>query len=173
MDSTQITTFGQLMSTVFTGTNLALLGAFLAVALPGWGSAKGVGMVGQASSGLLSEDPTQFGKVLILEAIPGTQGIYGLITSFMILLKINAIGGAGLMQLTLPQGEYLFISALPIALVGFTSAIHQAKVAASGVSLIAKQKSEIGKAITNAALVETYAIFSLLVSLLLVNSFKI
>jgi len=167
----EITTIAQLLANVFTGQNLALLGAFLAAGLAGWGSAKGVGMVGQAGSGLLTEDPSLFGKVLILEALPGTQGIYGLITAFLIMMKIGILGTP--VDLTLAQGCYFLMASLPIAVVGHFSAIHQAKVAASGVSLIAKQKDEIGKAITNAALVETYAIFALLVSLLLIIFFKI
>lgn len=163
-------TFGGFLATIFNGQNLALLGAFLAAGLAGWGSAKGVGIVGQAGSGLLTEEPSLFGKVLLLEALPGTQGIYGLITAFLVMVKSGVIGGG--VELTVAQGGYLLMACLPIAIVGHFSAIHQAKVAAAGVSLIAKQKDEIGKAITNAALVETYAIFALLVSLLLILFFK-
>ncbi|NLE12168.1 MAG: V-type ATP synthase subunit K [Clostridiales bacterium] len=161
--------FAQFLSEYLTGTNLAILGAFLAASLAGIGSAKGVGIVAQAANGLLTESPDLFGKVLLLEALPGTQGIYGLITAFVVMLKAGIIGGG--VELTLAQGGYLFIACLPIAFVGLISAIHQAKVAASGVNLLAKQPDEIGKAITNAALVETYAIFALLVSLLLIIFF--
>lgn len=167
----EITTFSQFFATIFTGYNLAMFGAFIAAAFAGWGSAKGVGMVGQAASGLLAEDPTQFGKTLILQALPGTQGIYGLITAFLIMAKAGTLGTP--LDLTLAQGGYLFIAALPIALVGYFSAIHQAKVSCTGVSLIAKQKNEVGKAITAAALVETYAIFALLVSLLMIIFLKV
>ena len=45
--------------------------------------------------------------------------------------------------------------------------------AASGISLIAKRPDEVGKAITSAALVETYAIFAVLVSLLMVVFAKV
>ena len=81
-----------LLMQIFSGQNLALLGAALAAGLAGWGSAKGVGIVGQASTGLLTEDPGKFGKALILQALPGTQGIYGLITAFIILFKIGILG---------------------------------------------------------------------------------
>ena len=73
----------ELISMIFSGTNLAILGAALAAILAGMGSAKGVSMVGEATSGLLTEDPSKFGKALILEALPGTQGIYGLIVAFI------------------------------------------------------------------------------------------
>ena len=151
---------------IFTGQNLALLGAVLAVMLAGIGSAKGVSMVGEAASGLLTEDPSKFGKVLILQALPGTQGIYGLITAFLIIFKIGVLGTP--VALTIGEGAYFLMAGLPIALVGYYSAIKQGRVAVSGINLIAKKPDEVGKAITSAALVETYAIFAVLVSLLMV-----
>ena len=158
---------GEFFSQLFlNGTNLALFGAALAAGLAGMGSAKGVGIVGEAASGLLSEDPSKFGKALILQALPGTQGIYGLITAFLIVFKIGILGTP--VELTVAQGAYFIMAALPIAVMGYYSAIKQARVAVSGVNLIAKRPDEVGKAITSAALVETYAIFAVLVSLLLV-----
>ena len=162
----------ELFNLIFTGNNLAIFGAAIAVALSGWGSAKGVGLVGQASDGLLSEDPNKFGKTLVLTALPATQGIYGLITAFMVIFKLNLLSGSPSVA-SVEQGAALFAACLPIGLVGLGSAIHQGKVAAAGVSLIAKKEGELGKAITNAAMVETYAIFALLVSLLLINSVSI
>lgn len=160
-------TFAEFLSSWFTGNNLALFGAGLAVIFSGMGSANGVGIVGEASSGLLAEDPSKFGKALILQALPGTQGIYGLITAFLIIFKMGVLGGNPV-TLTVGQGIYFLAASLPIAVVGYFSAIFQGRVAASGVSLIAKRPDEVGKAITSAALVETYAIFAVLVSLLLV-----
>ena len=151
---------------IFSGQNLALLGAGLAVMLAGIGSARGVGMVGESAAGLLTEDSSKFGKVLILQALPGTQGIYGLITAFLIIFKIGLLGTP--VELTVADGIYFLMAALPIAIVGYYSALKQAKVAVAGVNLIAKRPDEVGKAITSAALVETYAIFAVLVSLLLV-----
>ena len=155
---------GTFLSTIFTGRVLAILGAALAGLLAGMGSAKGVGIVGVASSGLLIEDPSKFGKALLLQALPGTQGIYGLVTAFMILNTIGLFGTP--IELTVEMGGYLLMASLPVGIVGFYSGIQQGKVAASGISLIAKRPSESGKAITSAVLVETYAIFALLVSLL-------
>ena len=158
---------GEFLSTIFTGNNLALLGAALAAILSGMGSAKGVGLVGEASSGLLAEDPSKFGKALILQALPGTQGIYGLITAFLIIFKLGLLSGSPV-TLTVAQGMYYLVAGLPIAIVGFYSGIKQGRVAASGIALLAKRPKEVGKAITSAALVETYAIFAVLVSLLMV-----
>jgi len=159
-------TFIDFLSTILNGQNLALFGAALAVFIAGMGSARGVGMVGEAAAGLLTEDPSKFGKVLILQALPGTQGIYGLITAFLIVFKIGILGTP--VELTVAQGAYFIMAALPIAVMGYYSAIKQARVAVAGVNLIAKRPDEVGKAITSAALVETYAIFAVLVSLLLV-----
>ena len=165
-------TFSYLLSQIFTGQNLALLGVFLAAALAGAGSAKGVSMAAQSAGGILSVDPNMFGKTLLLVALPGSQGIYGLITAILIMVKIGLLGGTPV-ELTLAQGGYLLVAALPIAIVGYFSAILQSKAAIAGLNLIGKQKDQVGKAITNTALVETYAIFSLLVSLLLVIFFQV
>ena len=148
----------------FNGTTLAILGAAIAAALAGIGSAKGVGIVGEAASGLLSEDPTKFGQALVLQALPGTQGIYGFITAFLILSNSGIISGNT--DLTMAQGAFYFMVALPIAFGGFFSGIAQGRVAASGINLIAKRPKELVKAIVSAALVETYAILALLVSLI-------
>lgn len=153
----------------FTGTALAILGAALAVTLAGLGSAKGVNLVGEAVNGLLSENPTMFGKAFALEALPMTQGIYGLVAAFMILVKIGVFGGDfSYDALSVGQGMYFLMAALPIGIVGFFSALRQAKSAASGVNLLAKRPEKLGQAITSAALVETYAIFALLITLLAV-----
>ena len=166
-------TFGDFLSTIFSGSTLMFLAAALAVIPAGMGSAKGVGMVGEASAGLLSEDPSKFGKALILQALPGTQGIYGLITAFLIVFKSGILSGSGvtfesLQSVTPAQGMYYIAAAFPIAIVGYFSAVKQGRVAAAGISLLAKRPKESGKAITSAALVETYAILALLISLLMI-----
>ena len=161
----------EIIASIFSGRNIALFGAALAAGLAGMGSAKGVGMVGEAASGLLTEDPSKFGKTLILQALPGTQGIYGLITAFLIIFKIGILGTP--VELTTAQGAYFLMASLPIAILGYYSAVKQARVAVSGVNLIAKRPDEVGKAITASALVETYAIFAVLVSLLLVLFAKV
>ena len=153
-----------MLQQIFSGTNIALIGVALAAILSGIGSAKGVGIVGKAASGMLSEDPSKFGQAMVLQALPGTQGIYGLVTAFLILWKAGFLGGS--VSLTVAQGGFYLMVSLPIAIVGLASAIIQGKVAAAGVNLVAKRPGELVKAITSAALVETYAIFALLISIL-------
>ncbi len=151
------------------GLVLALLGAACAVVFAGLGSARGVGLAGQASAGLLTEDPSMFGKVLVLQLLPGTQGLYGFLIAIMVLVNVNIIGGSP-EQLSWQQGLYYLIACLPIAIAGYFSAIHQGKVAAAGINLLAKQKDQLGRAVTMASLVEFYAILPFLISLLAVLS---
>ncbi len=149
-----------------TGIVIALLGAALAVILPGIGSAMGVGLVGQSAAGVVTEDPDKFGQTLLLQALPGTQGIYGLLTGFLIMQQVGVIGG-NLLDLTSGQGLTVLMAAAPIALVGLLSAIFQGRAAAAGIGLIAKRPEELGKAIIYAVMVETYAVLALLASILL------
>lgn len=160
-------TMSEFWRAVFTGNNLALLGAALATLLSGIGSAKGVNLVAKATAGLISEEPGKFGKSFLLQALPMTQGIYGLVTSFMIIFKMGLLGGTPV-TLTVAQGGYYLFASLPIAFGGLYSAIKQGEVAAAGISVLAKRPDATGKSIISASLVETYAIFAVLVSLLLV-----
>lgn len=160
-------TFG----TLFTNGNFyAYLGVALAVGLCGIGSAKGVGLVGQASSGVLSEEPERFGQCLVLQALPGTQGIYGFLIGFIIMLNSGMMSGD--VQLSVGTGAYILAASLPIALVGLLSGIAQGKVAAAGVNIIAKKPDQLSKAMVSAALVETYAILAFLISMLLIFNIK-
>lgn len=150
------------------GTVLALTGAALAVILAGMGSAYGVGIAGQAASGVVSEDPSKFAKVLIIQLLPGTQGIYGLLVGFIALSKIGVLSGAPA-ELSTATGLLILAACLPIALVGLVSAMHQGKTAVAAVGIVAKKPDQFGKAMLFPAMVETYAILALLVSILAIN----
>ncbi len=150
---------------LFSGTGLALLGAALAMGLAGTGSAKGVGIAGEAAAGVLTEDPEKFGQTLLLQALPGTQGIYGMIIAFLILIKTEALSGAA--NLTIEQGLMYLMCALPIAIAGLFSGISQGRAAAASIGIIAKRPEELGKAMMYPALVETYAVLALLISFLM------
>lgn len=149
------------------GLYLAFLGSAIAVGLAGCGSAIGVGIVGQAAAGVVTEDPSKFGKILTLEALPGTQGIYGLLIGVLIWMKIGVF--SGLLEITTQQGMLFLFAGLPIGLVGLLSGIYQGKAAAAGCKMIAKRPEEIGKAMAMAGIVEAYAVFALLASFLMLN----
>ena len=154
------------------GIILAYLGAALAIGLAGSGSAIGVGIAGTTGAGLMTEDPSKFGLVLILQAIPGTQGIYGLLVGFLVLTKIGVFAGTPA-SLTVKQGLLILYACLPIAIAGFFSAIYQGKTSAGSIGLIARRPEEVGKAVVMPAMVETYAVLSLLSSILMLNGVEL
>lgn len=152
------------------GVVFALLGVALAVSLAGMGSAHGVGTAGQAAAGVVTEDPGKFAKVLILQLLPGTQGIYGLLVGFITLAKIGLLGGGVNWDMSLSEGLLYLAACLPIGLVGWISAQHQGRTAAAAIGIVAKKPEQFGKAMLFPAMVETYAILALLVSILAINA---
>lgn len=154
------------------GIVYALLGAAVAVFLAGAGSALGVGIAGQAASGVVSEDPSKFAKVLILELLPGTQGLYGLIIGFVTLSKIGLLGG-GAADVSVQTGLMILAACLPIGIVGLISGRSQGKTAAAAIGIVAKKPEQFGKAMLFPAMVETYAILALLISFLAVSGIQI
>ncbi|MDR2519822.1 MAG: V-type ATP synthase subunit K [Eubacteriaceae bacterium] len=156
---TQAQSFGEFLNT-YGGVSFAALGAFIAIFLAGVGSAKGCGMVGKAAAGLISEEPDKFVQALILQLLPGTQGLYGFIIGFLIALQINP-------ALSLAQGIYLFVTALPVAILGLISANHQAQVATAGLQILAKNPAHSTKGIIFSAIVETYAILGFVSSIIM------
>ena len=155
-----------------TGLFLAILGAVLAVVLAGIGSAVGVGLAGREAAGVLSEDPNKFGRLVLLVALPGTQGIYGFLGSFLLLQKIGLLGGSR-PQLTPQLGWYLLLACLPVAFAGLVSAIHQGLVCAAGAAMAAKKPEAAGKALIFGAMVETYAVLGLIATILILNGIKL
>ena len=157
------------MVTITTGAFIALLGAAMAALFAGMGSSIGVGIAGQAAAGVTAEDPSKFSKVLILELLPGTQGIYGLIIAFIIFMKVGLFGvmdGMTIEAMTIAQGLAIFAASLPMAIVGLVSGIYQGKVAASAIAMTAKRPEASGKGISITVMVETYALLALLISFL-------
>ena len=151
----------------FSGQVLAFIGASLAAGFAGWGSAKGVGLAGETATGILSEKPELFGKMLILQALPGTQGIYGLLVWFIVMVQGGFLDGTS-GSMTPLDGMQFFAACLPIMIVGYFSGVHQGRVSANGMMLVARQPSEQSKAIVMSAMVETYAILALLASMLMI-----
>ena len=148
------------------GLAIALLGAGLAAVLSGVGSAKGTGIAREAGTGLLCEEPGKFGKVMILQVIPGTQGLYGLVVGFMCMLRMGILDGS-YVDLTMAEGFRYFAACLPIGIGGGISAVAQGRVAAGSINLLAKKPNDWSKGMVLCITVEFYAILSLLVSLLM------
>lgn len=147
----------------------ALLGAALAAILAGCGSAYGVGVAGQAAAGVVTEDPERFAKVLVIQLLPGTQGIYGLLIAFITLSRTGLLGGNPA-EVSLSAGLMIFAACLPIGVVGLISAVHQGRTAVASVGIVAARPDQFAKAMLFPAMVETYAILALLVSFLAVTA---
>ena len=150
-----------------TGLAIAIFGAALCAALAGCGSAIGVMAAGKAAAGVTSQKPELFGKLLVLQALPGTQGIYGFLTAILIMVRLGLLGGSPL-DISDTVGWQFFFAALPMGLCGLISGMAQGKTAVAAIHLTGKQPDAAGKGITMTALVETYAILALLISILLV-----
>ena len=151
------------MTSLSFGVLMAALGAGLAAIMAGIGSIIGIGYPGRAAAGVLSEDPSKFGSLFLLVVLPGTQGFYGFVAAFLIIGNIVNVT-------TSAQGLQLLVAALPIAFTGLLSGIHQGKVCAAGVNLVAKRPKEAMKGVIFAAMVETYAVLGLLITFFLNNS---
>ena len=147
------------------GVYIAMIGAALAALLAGCGSAIGVGIAGQAAAGVTSEDPNKFGKVLLLQLLPGTQGIYGLIIAFMVFLQTGALKGS-LLNWSAMQGWGMVAVCMPMAVVGLVSGIYQGKCASAAIAMVAKRPEASGKGLLMTVMVETYALLALLISFL-------
>ena len=158
--------FQGLFTSINSAINIALFGAAMSALFAGIGSAYGVHIAGRAAAGVLSEQPDMFGKLVVLQALPGTQGIYGFIMAVLVLVRTGVIGGE-VANISIQQGWQLFAACMPIAFGGLLSGIYQGKTAASAIHMAAKQPDSSATGITITAIVETYAILALLASILI------
>lgn len=152
------------------GMFYAVLGAALAVILAGMGSSRGVGIASEAAGAVLADDPNKFGKLLVLQLLPGTQGLYGLIVCVMVMLNTGILGGEPVGDII--TGLQYLAACLPIAVGGYFSAVSQGRVCAVGVNLTAKRPEESSKAIVSASLIELYALLGFIVSFLMVINIR-
>lgn len=154
------------------GIILVFTGAAITAILGFVGSVVGMGFAGQAAAGVVGEKPNLFGKMLLMQALPGSQGIYGLVGAFLILNFSGVLGGDAALTISEAVGWQYLVAGLPIAISGLLSGIYQGIVAASGISLIAKDEANTGRAVTLAAMIETWAIFGVLISFILLISIQ-
>ncbi|MER2095079.1 MAG: V-type ATP synthase subunit K, partial [Aerococcus urinaeequi] len=88
------------------GQIFAMVGIAVAVIFSGMGSARGVGETGAAAAALVKDQPEKFAQTLILQLLPGTQGLYGFVIGIMIYLQL----GTGL---DLTQGLQYCVAGIP------------------------------------------------------------
>ena len=156
----------------FGGLAIGFLGAALACGLCCAGSARGCGIAGEAGNALLCEDPSAFGKVMILQVIPGTQGLYGLVVWFFAILQMGVFNGTAV-DLTVVDGLRVACACLPMATGAAISAPAQGRVAATAINLMAKRPNDWAKGIILCITVEFYAILCLLASFLMLLNLNI
>ena len=151
------------------GTGIAFIGACLAVGASCAGSGRGVGIAGEAAAGVVSEDPTKFAKTLILQLLPGTQGLYGLVIWFWAIFNMGLLSGVPVLDVG--SGIAVFGACLPMAIGGYVTAVAQGRCAAAGIGIVAKRPEQASKGILMALMVEFYAILCLLASFLMIFFF--
>ncbi len=150
-----------------TGLGWAVAGAMFAVMFACMGSARGICLAASQAAGVLSEKPELFGRLLILMALPGTQGFYGFVCAFIISWRIGLLAGEQIVLAPL-IGLGLFFIGFCMGIVEWKSAIYQGETAAACINLTAKRPEEAGRAIVMPALVETYGVVALLTAFLLI-----
>ncbi|WP_208558712.1 V-type ATP synthase subunit K [Marinilactibacillus kalidii] len=155
MDFVQ-TLFGDNMGQIF-----AAVGIVLAVVLSGIGSSRGVGIAGEAAAALTKEQPEKFGRALVLQMLPATQGLYGFVIGLLILLEISP-------DMAVSQGWYLLMVGLPVGITGLSSGGNQGRVSVAGMQILAQKPEHTTKGIIYSAMVETYAILGFVVSLIMI-----
>lgn len=147
----------------YLGLFFAVLGMALVIIIPGIGSAKGVGMVGEAASGLMAEEPEKFGQSLVIQLMPASQGLYGFVIAIMSLSRLKP-------DITIQEGLFVFAACLPMAIVGYPSAIAQGKISVDGIALLARDSEQMTKTIIYTVMVETYALLAFVSSLIILNA---
>ncbi|MBN1192144.1 MAG: V-type ATP synthase subunit K [Coriobacteriia bacterium] len=152
------------------GVDWALLGGAAAAILGGIGSAIGITIASAVVSGIVTEDGEKFGKLLPLAAMPSTQGIYGFISAILVLVFFGIFNGD--VSLEGAVGFKVFLACQPVAWLCLVSAIYQGKTGASAAGIVARRGEDSGKALIFPALVETYAVLSLIVTVLMMLSLQ-
>ncbi|MCC8189786.1 MAG: V-type ATP synthase subunit K [Planctomycetes bacterium] len=153
------------------GIGWTILGAMVALVLGGIGSALGISIAAGQGAGVLSEKPSLFGKVFLLILLPGTQGLYGMVFAFLVTNNtgIQASLATAAANLTPGIGAAMGIVGVCLGLVLLLSAKYQGQTSAAAINLVAKKEDQFGRGIILPALVETYAVFGLLVAILMLN----
>lgn len=145
------------------GFHWALLGGGLAAIGGGVGSAIGVAKATKVAQGVLADEPEKFGAMLVLSALPGTQGFYGFITAILVWVFFGLSAGGA--DVTPQVGFGVFLACLPVGVVQFVSAVAQSWAAQASILWVARRGEAAGRAVIFPALVETYAVTTLVVGI--------
>jgi len=147
---------------------LTLIGVGISAGLGAAGSSLGVGAVAKASAGLLSKEPEKFPQALALSALPSTQSLYGLLFGFIILIQAGLLGSPAADTVTMEVALGFVFASIPVGIACLFSGLKQGEASAAGVKILAEKPENLSQAIVLSALIESFAIFGLVVSLLVV-----
>jgi len=140
--------------------DIDMIGPGIVLGLGCLGSSIGCGIAGMASHGVMTRVEEGHGKFIGLSAVPSSQSVYGFI--LMVLMK-NAIK-AGTLSAMGGIGIGLFVGTAIM-----TSSIYQGKCAATAIQATAKQPAIFGKAFAALGIVESFALFAFVFTLLLIS----
>jgi len=149
---------------------LIILGCALAIGIAGIGSAIGLALAGSSAIAVTAEKPNLFGKLLVLQVLPMTQSVYGLLTAILLMMGAGLLGGGG--SVTALQAMGAVWIGLAVGLTGL-SAINQGMVASSSIAAVGRNPDVAARGIIFTVMPETIAIFGLLVGILLMTGLKL
>ena len=136
---------------------LAYLGIALMTGLTFIGSSYGVTIAGNAVVGAMKKNPDALGTYIALSALPSSQGLYGFVGYFMILVD----------SITMLNATAIFGAGLVLGFAGLFSSIRQAEVCANGIAGVGAGHNVFGATMVMAVFPELYAILALLVVILI------
>ncbi|MDD5778289.1 MAG: V-type ATP synthase subunit K [Candidatus Thermoplasmatota archaeon] len=144
-----------------------MVGCMIAVAVAGIASAFGLAFAGSSAVAVTAEKPELFGRLLVLQVLPMTQSVYGLLIAVLLMMGAGLLGGSAAVDLS---NSAFGLGGIAIGLVvGLTgiSAIGQGMVASSSISAVGRNPEVAARGIIFTVMPETIAIFGLLVAILL------
>jgi len=150
---------------------LVILGCAIAIGIAGIASAIGLALAGSSAIAVTAEKPNLFGKLLVLQVLPMTQSVYGLLTAILLMMGAGLLGGGEGTVISSLQGMGAIWIGLAVGLTGI-SAINQGMVASSSISAVGRNPDVAARGIIFTVMPETIAIFGLLVGILLMTGLQ-
>jgi V/A-type H+/Na+-transporting ATPase subunit K len=168
IDAWEDSSMKELISLYFlsSGIGWAMLGAAAGLMLGCIGSARGIRIAAGQAAGVMSEKPELFGKLLPLMAMPGTQGIYGLLWMIIVAMRTGLFGKEPATATPL-VGVVLMLLGIAVGGALLKSAVLQGETSAAAINLTSRRPDQSGRAIILPALVEFYALVALVAGIMI------
>jgi len=149
-----------------------IMGCMFATAIAGIASAIGLAIAGSSAVAVTAEKPELFGRLLVLQVLPMTQSVYGLLTAILLMMGAGLLGGTAKTTLTPWIGTAAIWIGLTVGLTGL-SAINQGTIASASIASVGRNPEVAARGIIFTVMPETIAIFGLLVAILLMSGLGI